>query len=107
MPKTTREGTVRWRIGSSFEQTRPRPTGRETVRILNLLARKRKEGNLMEDGRPACLSTDTERTPVLHTLNPHRKRLGVRLCAQGQAREAALQQRHQSRVPVADHEQDQ
>ena len=45
------------------------------------------------------------RGPVF--LHAHRKRLGMGLRAQRQAREAALQQRHQPRVPVPDHEQNQ
>ena len=45
--------------------------------------------------------------PLSVTLHPDRKWFGVSLCAKGDPGEASLQQRHQSRVPIADHEQNQ
>src|SRR6266851_5540688 len=98
MPKTTREGTVRWRIGSSLRTDATAPS-RARNGTDSKPTRNEREGIGWRAGVSSVL--------YYLLLNAHRKRLGVGLRAQGQARETALQQRHQSCVPVAQYEQDQ
>src|SRR4029077_16689125 len=58
--------------------------------------------------RPACgLRRSLRALAISVRSDTHRKRFGMGLGTQRDSRESSLQQRHESRVPVAEHEQNQ